>query len=469
MVKSAKPAGEKLADEIQRELESSGMNPGSIVASERDLRATHDTGRSVLRQAVRILESRGVVKMRRGQRGGLIVQQPGPEAAARTLAILIESELQSPSDIRELLRASDTQIFTRDLAGLAMADCLELRALAAHLDSIPSEMFGKIFGHRMLHDAIRRVIPDAALALSQWTCLECGIDLTPARPHAIGERTRSEFWTLSLQALEAMIAQDISRLFDIRLRQYRIMDDSVRDWPIDAIHADAVLPRRDYLDVSSPKSRADILTREILRDARALKWQEGARLGSAGDLLNRYGVSLLVLRQAVRVLEECSAVRMERGRHGGLFIAKPSRETAISRARRHLHAARLSVENARAFLVELLLTCLSMARRRASTASLDACRATIQQIRAPFFCDAAETHQLCSAIAALASNPALTIFIEVLEEFVLIDMSSKIPPRNKAPWPRLEEMHEALIVRDNSLARRALLQHVQDASAAARN
>jgi len=468
MARAVKPAGEQLADEIQREIEASAMDPGSIIASERDLRATHDTGRSVLRQAVRILESRGVVRMRRGQHGGLVVQQPGPEAAARSLAILIESELQNPNDLRELLKASDNQIFTRDLTRISIADFRELRALAAHLDSISSEEFGKVSGHRMLLDAVRRAIPDPALALAQWTCLECGIDLTPARPHAIGERTRSEFWTLSVQCLEAMIAQDISRLFEIRLRQYRIMDDSLREWPIDApANNPEPLRQRDYANVSSPKSRADILTREILRDARSLGWQEGARLGSAGDLIDRYGVSLLVLRQAVRVLEECAAVRMERGRHGGLFIAKPSRETAITRARYHLRMAGLSGVDARSFLLELLLACLSMARSRATPAALEACRNAVDAARAPILTDVGETHQLCSAIAGLAANPALAIFIEVLQEFAMV-RHTKPARKRTTPWPELKEMYETLLSRDNAFARRALLQYFETGSEASR-
>jgi DNA-binding FadR family transcriptional regulator len=462
MARASKHAGEKLADEIQRELMSSSMGPGTIVASEGDLRATHDVGRSVLRQAVRILESRGVVKMRRGQRGGLIVQQPGPEAAARSLAILIESELVTPSDLQMLVKVSDNQIFTRDLARVSIADFRDLRALATHLDSISSEEFAKASGHRTLLDAVRRVIPNPALALAQWTCLECGIDLTPARPHALGERLRSEFWALSVQSLEAMIAHDIARLFEIRLRQYRIMDESARDWPVDAPANDpALLPRRDYQNITSPKPRADILTREILRDARALGWREGARLGTANELVERYGVSLLVLRQAVRVLEECAAIRMERGRYGGLFIAKPSREAALLRARAHL-GDKLSAEDARAFLLELLLACLSMARSRASPAAMERCRGAIAGSHAPFLRDEEQTRELCGAIAGLADNPSLTIFIEVIGGLALKRDGPGDRPRPMDGWPFLQEMYQALLERDNALARRALLQHFAD-------
>lgn len=464
---SSRNAGETLADEIQREVELLAMSPGSIIASERDLRATHQAGRSVLRQAVRILEDRGVVKMRRGQGGGLVVQQPGPESAARTLAILIESELGVVADLRDLLKASDNQIFTRDLAWLSLDDCRELRQLAIHLDSLPADEFGRVFGHRTLMDAIRRMIPDAGLALAQWTCLECGIDLTPARSHAIGERTRSEFWTLNVQSLEAMIAQDVSRLFEIRLRQYRIMDDSSREWPTDEIEEEASRSGKDYSAYSSPKSRADMLTREILRDARHLGWREGASLGGAEDLMERYGVSLLVLRQAVRVLEESGAVRMQRGRYGGLFVARPSREIAVSRALRHLRISRLSQENAAAFLIELLLGCISLARSRATRAALDNFAAAIKQIRAPFLTDVAEARLLCTAITGLGCNAALTAFIEILTELACAETGGGKGSHGSNTPSALIEMRDALAERDSALARRAFLQHVQNAAVAA--
>lgn len=450
-------AGERLADEIQFEVESLAMLPGSVIASERDLRATHQAGRSVLQQAVRILEDRGVVKMRRGQSGGLVVQQPGPEAAARTLAILIESDLDIASDVRDLLQASDNQVFTRDLAHLSLDECRDLRALALHLDSLPSDEFAHAFGHRTLIHAIRRAIPDPALALAQWTCLECGTDLTPARPHAVGERTRSEFWTLQVQSIEAMIARDVSRLFEIRLRQYRIMDDSAEEWPLDRLDKEFTRTGKDYAQYSSPTSRADMLTREILRDARAVRWQEGARLGGAEDLMQRYGVSLLVLRQAVRVLEESGAVRMQRGRYGGLFVARPNRETAIARGLRHLKAAQVSHANTREFLIELLLTCLKRARGRATLATLGKLGEVIVAIRGPFLSNPAETRSLTGAIADLASNPALAAFVEITAQCAEPDQ----PDRTRfpqAPAP-LIEMHRALVERDSAFARRAFLQY----------
>src|SRR3546814_10199262 len=58
----------------------------------------------------------------------------------------------------------------------------------------------------------------------------------------------------------------------------------------------------------------------------------GERLGTTRELMDRYDVSLPVLRQALRVLEESGAVRISRGRGGGLEIGSPSQSSTFDRA-----------------------------------------------------------------------------------------------------------------------------------------
>ena len=105
------PASVQLADQIAVQICAERLRPGAVVASEQDLRSHHDTGRSLVRQAARILEERGVAYMRRGYGGGLVVAQPNPEFASRALAIAIESRMQGPAGLDPLLKATDAQLF----------------------------------------------------------------------------------------------------------------------------------------------------------------------------------------------------------------------------------------------------------------------------------------------------------------------------------------------------------------------
>src|SRR5689334_12188185 len=60
-------------------------------------------------------------------------------------------------------------------------------------------------------------------------------------------------------------------------------------------------------------------------------WPLGSVLGSDADLLEQYGVSRAVLREAVRLLEHDKVARMRRGPGGGLVVAEPDPE-AVTRA-----------------------------------------------------------------------------------------------------------------------------------------
>src|SRR5690606_39296942 len=85
-----------------------GHGPGGVVASLPALYARHDVGRPVLRQALRILEERGVAALRRGAGGGLVALPRSPAYAGRALSIVIESGLRNLSDMGLLTEAIES-------------------------------------------------------------------------------------------------------------------------------------------------------------------------------------------------------------------------------------------------------------------------------------------------------------------------------------------------------------------------
>jgi DNA-binding FadR family transcriptional regulator len=68
---------------------------------------------------------------------------------------------------------------------------------------------------------------------------------------------------------------------------------------------------------------ATVLRRMFIRGEIA----EGAMLPPASELMEQFGVSRPTLREAFRVLESESLVKIERGVHGGARVTRPRRET----------------------------------------------------------------------------------------------------------------------------------------------
>ncbi|MEU6663372.1 FCD domain-containing protein [Streptomyces sp. NPDC046821] len=159
---------------------------------------------------------------------------------------------------------------------------------------------------------------------------------------------------------------------------------------------------------------AGLIEKDIMKEG----WRTGAVLGSERDLIERYGVSRAVFREAVRLVEHHQMARMRRGPGGGLVVTEPDpgivrdaarvflRHAAVSR--RQLFEARMALELAGVTTATEMLTERGIATL---TDALD----TEQELmdRGVTLGHARNLHRV---IAELAGNPAITLFVEVLAQ-----------------------------------------------------
>lgn len=75
-------------------------------------------------------------------------------------------------------------------------------------------------------------------------------------------------------------------------------------------------------------TRAGQLAREIASEICHKQMLQGERLGTETELADRCGVSRQVMRQTIRLLEDCGIVSQQRGRSGGVTVCKPQAGTA---------------------------------------------------------------------------------------------------------------------------------------------
>jgi DNA-binding FadR family transcriptional regulator len=352
------PAAVQLADELAGIIRRAGLKTGALVASEQDLRARHDVGRSVLRQAARILEARGIAFMKRGAGGGLIVAPPDPESVGRGLAILLESRMEGPYATDHLLRATDTHVFLTATPRLDLTECERVRQLALLLRQQTEAGLPRVSEIRELLVAIRRLVKDPLAGLAYQAIAEYGQDLVPYSVVRGGESFRGVWWEALIEMIEAQMAGDVAALFALRDRQLTLVRESQSAWS-KSDRENRQVPAIEGDVSGATGSPAERLARELLRDVRLLGWSPGARIGGAGDILAKYGVTVSTLRQAVRMLEQHSVVRMERGRSGGLVVAMPDPEKAVGRAVEYLEQADVLPEVLASLRHQLALKTLS--------------------------------------------------------------------------------------------------------------
>ncbi len=82
-------ASDVLANELRERILSGEFSEGTGLPAERDLVVQTRMSRTTVREALRILEVQGLIRIKAGRTGGAFVQQPGEEAMANTVNLLI--------------------------------------------------------------------------------------------------------------------------------------------------------------------------------------------------------------------------------------------------------------------------------------------------------------------------------------------------------------------------------------------
>jgi DNA-binding FadR family transcriptional regulator len=223
-------------------------------------------------------------------------------------------------------------------------------------------------------------------------------------------------------------------------------------------------------DTGRSQKMAELLAASIEVEISEAGWPVGEVLGTETELLQRFGVSRAVFREAVRILENHGVAHMRRGPGGGLVVAAPD-AGAVTRGAallldhaqvtsQHLFEARLGIE---------LLTS-EAAARSIDEQGIDRLRAELALELQPGDKEwVAHSHGLHVSIAELAGNPALTLFTRVL---VSLTEQHGRPPYDALPEPagralrdEVYQAHvkivEAIIGGDASLARHRMRRHLE--------
>ena len=97
-------ASDVFAGDLRRRILDGDLEPGVALPNERALAEAAGLSRTTVREALRILEVQGLIRIKTGRSGGAFVQKPGKEAVASTVGLLIrgrEIRMDSLLETRE--------------------------------------------------------------------------------------------------------------------------------------------------------------------------------------------------------------------------------------------------------------------------------------------------------------------------------------------------------------------------------
>jgi GntR family transcriptional regulator, transcriptional repressor for pyruvate dehydrogenase complex len=127
----------EVARQIVRAMADEGMGQGDRYLSEADGMRRHGVGRGTYREALRFLESQGLIVMRPGPGGGPEIVQPGWPHLASTIALLMQfsgAPLRSLLDAREVIEPGLAELAARNVTDA------ELAQMARDLDLIQASL-----------------------------------------------------------------------------------------------------------------------------------------------------------------------------------------------------------------------------------------------------------------------------------------------------------------------------------------
>ncbi|SPM38007.1 GntR family transcriptional regulator [Mycobacterium numidiamassiliense] len=477
----------KLASTIARDIEADivrrGWPIGASLGSERFLQQHFSVSRSVLREAVRLVEHHQVARMRRGPNGGLLICEPNAGPATRAIVIYLEYLGTTLSD---LLNAR-----------------LVLEPLAASLaaERIDESGIDRLRAVLRAEEQWRPGLPaprdDFHIALAEQSknpVLQIFIDVLMrlTTRYALQSRTDSP--------REAVEALDYMHIDHSEMVAAVTAGDSARAKTLSERHVEAVTAwlqdhhpgaeprggsragpasraaRASASQVRSPGKLAEVLAANIGDEIAARGWQIGSIFGTETALLERYRVSRAVLREAVRLLEYHSIAQMRRGPGGGLVVTEPHAQASIDTIALYLQYRRPSRDDLRSVRdaieidnvakvvmrradsdVTAFVETQRVARDERPRTADDVRKATIEEFRFHF------------GLAQLAGNALLDLFLRIIVELFRRHWTSTeqaLPTWDDAV--AVEHAHlrilEAISIGDDSLARYRVRRHLDAAA-----
>lgn len=90
-----------IVEQIEEAILSGKVSVGSKLPPERELKDQFNTSRGTLREALRVLEQKGLIEIKLGVNGGIMVKELSSDKATESLAMLIRSQIITVEQLSE--------------------------------------------------------------------------------------------------------------------------------------------------------------------------------------------------------------------------------------------------------------------------------------------------------------------------------------------------------------------------------
>ncbi len=416
---------EELARRIEDDIASSDLPPGGALGSLRELSERYSVGRSVAREAMGLLERRGLGRLRPGPFGGFILAQPRPDTIGEELA---DHFRLAGVTLRQLMDAREAvDLMAARLAASARPSETGLERLksASEMDGLPGRLAVRAEIARLAGEPMLLLLVEC---LNSLTVDFVRVDIAPQKAAHRGPAARTAMF-------DALLAGDVAAAAAEAARAHA----ELASWLVQRACPTRPEPPEISRLLGPPGTLATAIARELAAEI-LTSGVSGARLGSEWDLCERFNVSRLTLRQAIRLLQDTGLVECRRGRGNGLLIKDRRSAGAIRLMLAYLIGTKADPFSAGAILFQLNCFVPALAVGRADKAQrrqLDAALARVESID-PF--DRYDLLGLVHCVSRLADSPIIDLFSRCLAAYEARfrpTLAERLPASAQASYFRL--------------------------------
>jgi DNA-binding FadR family transcriptional regulator len=393
---------EKLARLIEDDIASNNVPVGGVMGSLRELSERYSVGRAAAREAVALLERRGLGRLRPGPCGGFIVAQPDFGAIGAELANYFRMAGITLTQLKDAREAVD--LMAAGLAASARPDAEQIAKLAQ-----PGECGSGPEWHLRIRAAIARLTGEPVIEL----IVECLNDLTAEFVRSDAEASgwqmhaasQAEVMCTALESGDVDAAQTEAARLDVGLHEWLRRDDGALQ-----------LPAIDTSRMADDRTLSTLVARrlgaEILGSAGA-----GQRLGSEWDLCERFSVSRPTLRQAIRQLQDSGLVECRRGRGNGLVVRDLRGTGSIRLVLAYLISRQMDPMAAGTILFQLNRFVPALAASRANKEQRGKLKTLLERAQRSDPIDRYDLLRLVQCVSQLSDSPIIDLFSRSLAAY----------------------------------------------------
>jgi DNA-binding FadR family transcriptional regulator len=163
---------EVIAREIEQRILDATFADGARLGTKSDLRRQYGVAVGTVNEAVRLLETRGLVSAKPGPGGGVFVKVPTSRVRLEHLVLGLREERHTATDCLTVRNALEELVFLEAAPACSTDDIRELRAIVDELAAKRQDPTGFLKANWALHRRVAEVVPNAVLRVIYTTLLD---------------------------------------------------------------------------------------------------------------------------------------------------------------------------------------------------------------------------------------------------------------------------------------------------------